>query len=117
MTWHDEAACKGEPDAVMYPAEGDRDAIRIALSLCADCPVKAECYGEWASMPHALRGHGIWFATTPAQRARNRDVIRWCDDCGIPVSRAGTRCRSCAQAHAHRRKTAWDRDNRQRVRA
>lgn len=63
--WAERANCTGTDPEVFYPNhDTSPDAKRIALRVCANCPVQIDCYraaqrnGEW----------GIWGGTTQEQR-------------------------------------------------
>jgi WhiB family transcriptional regulator, redox-sensing transcriptional regulator len=66
-TWSDQAACRGTDTDIFFPANADEEAE--ALSICATCPVRAQC------LEYAVRNkeiYGIWGGTTPDQRRRIR---------------------------------------------
>ena len=66
-TWTDQAACRGTDTEIFYPVTPDEEAE--ALSICATCPVRAQC------LDYAIRNretYGIWGGTTPDQRRRIR---------------------------------------------
>ena len=65
--WTDRAACEGTDTEIFYPSTPDEEAE--ALSICATCPVRAQC------LDYAVRNretYGIWGGTTPEQRRRMR---------------------------------------------
>lgn len=71
------AACAGpevDPEwwwpASPDPVWSDRDwpQVKRAVDACAACPVAARCREVFAAQPRDEGG--IWFGTTPAQRAR-----------------------------------------------
>jgi WhiB family redox-sensing transcriptional regulator len=65
--WTDQAACRGTDTEIFFPANADEEAE--ALSICATCPVRAQC------LEYAVRNkeiYGIWGGTTPDQRRRIR---------------------------------------------
>ena len=65
--WTNQAACRGTDTEIFYPVTSDEEAE--ALSICATCPVRAQCLDD------ALRNreiYGIWGGTTPEQRRRIR---------------------------------------------
>ena len=65
--WTDQAACRGTDTEIFFPANADEEAE--ALSICATCPVRAQC------LEYAVRNkeiYGIWGGTTPEQRRRIR---------------------------------------------
>jgi len=64
--WATRAACRAQ-GVDMFPDAGDPEAMRAALAVCAECPVRVEC------LRHAVEHdelYGIWGGTT--QRARQR---------------------------------------------
>jgi WhiB family redox-sensing transcriptional regulator len=65
--WTAQAACRGTDTEIFYPVTPDEEAE--ALSICATCPVRAQCLDD------AIRNreiYGIWGGTTPEQRRRIR---------------------------------------------
>jgi WhiB family transcriptional regulator, redox-sensing transcriptional regulator len=73
--WRDEAACRGVDPDVFVPDElsvGGKPAdYALALSICAQCPVTAECLAEC--------GHeatGVYGGLTPRQRRAARRTER-----------------------------------------
>lgn len=86
--WAEHAACKGEPADVFFPRHArhgrrgrDNSVYRTARSICAACPVRAECLTH--AIAHDER-HGMWGGHTPEER----DVM--------PGERLGTRPTTCA---------------------
>ena len=65
--WSDQAACRGTDTEIFYPANAEEEAE--ALSICATCPVRAQCL-EYAI--HNRETYGIWGGATPEQRRRMR---------------------------------------------
>ena len=70
-SWQVKAACRGPESAVFFPPtwpeRRDERELREARAktICADCPVRAEC------LDFALRirePHGIWGGRTEAER-------------------------------------------------
>ena len=65
--WTQEAACRGTDTEIFYPVTQDEEAE--ALSICATCPVRAQC------LDYAIRNreaYGVWGGMTPEQRRRIR---------------------------------------------
>ena len=65
--WTQQAACRGTDTDIFYPATPAEEAE--ALSICATCPVRAQC------LDYAIRNretYGIWGGATPEQRRRTR---------------------------------------------
>ena len=54
--WRKRAACLGKEDQ-FFPDPSDRYAIRAAVAICAECPVKKQCQ-EFARTIRVR--HGIW---------------------------------------------------------
>lgn len=68
MSWQDEAACKGL-GVDFFPEVGFNKMVKVALAVCAKCPVRERC------LQFALDNkieHGIWGGKTAA----NRSTIR-----------------------------------------
>jgi WhiB family redox-sensing transcriptional regulator len=65
--WTQQAACRGTDTEIFYPVTADEEAE--ALSICATCPVRAQCL-EFAL--HNRETYGIWGGATPEQRRRMR---------------------------------------------
>lgn len=76
--WREHAACSGmgagdeqnmrdgKYEHLFFPKEalgGDE-----AKSICATCPVKAECEADHYAQPSASRHHGVWFGTSALDR-------------------------------------------------
>lgn len=67
MTWRGQAACRNLDTEIFFP-DSEADA-GPALSVCAVCPVRAECL-DWAI---ETRQHdGVWGGTTETERKRIR---------------------------------------------
>ena len=65
--WTDSAECRGVETEIFYPSSSEEEAE--ALSICATCPVRAQC------LDYAIRNrepYGIWGGATPEQRRRLR---------------------------------------------
>ena len=78
--WQNDAACHGVPSTVMFPQTADGPLARAlsasGLRLCAECPVTHECEQHWNTLPSSEQIHGIWFGTTPNDRANQRRAAR-----------------------------------------
>ncbi|MER6627991.1 WhiB family transcriptional regulator [Streptomyces sp. NPDC000987] len=74
--WRDRAACVGEDPELFFPLSdsaafaGEESPAR---ALCRRCPVVIACR-DWA-IDHG-EDHGIWGATTAAQRRAIRRAVR-----------------------------------------
>jgi WhiB family transcriptional regulator, redox-sensing transcriptional regulator len=63
--WQYRAACRGMDPAIFQPERGEIKKIRLALKVCADCPVQAEC------LTYGLNErYGIWGGLSGKQRRR-----------------------------------------------
>lgn len=65
--WHAQAACRGLDAAVFYPADDDDEAIEVAKSVCAQCPVNGPCL-EYAL--EVREKNGVWGGCTERDRRR-----------------------------------------------
>ena len=70
--WMDDAACKGQPTDLFFPARGDSTVE--AKAICAGCPVRAECL-EYALAGASHEAAGIWGGTSFRQRRKIRSVM------------------------------------------
>lgn len=76
--WQSQAGCTGQDPELFFPAGRD-DSLLVAAHLravrpiCAACPVALECL-RWAL--DTAQEHGLWAATTPTQRRRERRRVR-----------------------------------------
>lgn len=74
--WFDRAACLGAGAEAFFPTRDDVTAsppmeeVAAAKAVCARCPVTAECYELWRTMPATHRQYGVWFGTSPSDRRR-----------------------------------------------
>lgn len=95
--WATQAACKGTPTPIWFPAKGKN--IRPAQAICADCPVQTECldyaltwkitFGIWGGLSPIERRH-----RTPTRRARRTVAAH-----GTTTRYArGCRCDGCTEA-------------------
>jgi WhiB family redox-sensing transcriptional regulator len=65
--WLNRAKCKDMDPAIFFPS--DSIGVRVAQTICAECPVKAEC------LEYALDDgvdHGVWGGTSERERRRIR---------------------------------------------
>ena len=67
-SWHNDAACRGQPAVNFYPVRGETAAP--ALAICAGCRVREECLAEGVS--HNERG--VWGGSTAHQRRQIRSI-------------------------------------------
>ena len=89
--WTQEALCAETDPEIFFPSKGDKEAVVLARTVCAECPVAAQC------LDYALRmneTHGVWGGLSPKQRAQLRNgrkkPARECTENG------------CARAHKAR---------------
>jgi len=71
--WQQQAACRGRPASIFFPARGDQVGLAVARRVCAGCPVRTECLAA------ALRlgdGFGVWGGLTGAERLELRRSTR-----------------------------------------
>ncbi len=78
MTWADDAACKGKDQRHWFPvtravaksrAGRPDDPYGYARSICAGCPVKAECLDEaLGDQPQGRSVEGMWGGLDEAER-------------------------------------------------
>lgn len=68
-SWYDAAACRGRDQRLWFPHRGDLFARAVAKTVCASCPVRAECLGAALSADFPVAG--IWGGLTEHER----DVI------------------------------------------
>lgn len=104
MDWMDQRACNGVPPEVFFPDVGGSP--ERAKSICASCPVAAEC------LHYALENreeYGVWGGTSAKQRRdmqkppRRPSVAACGTDAGYYRHIRQTRtepCRPCLEAHA-----------------
>jgi len=67
--WRDQALCKGSETDMYFPYSINRQnlmEVRKIISICEECPVKAECLYEAFMYDH----EGIWGGTTKRQREK-----------------------------------------------
>lgn len=65
MTWWDDAACRGKPSVMFFPAAGCEAA---ALAVCGRCPVTAECLADALRAEEGRRRWGVRGGLTADQR-------------------------------------------------
>lgn len=82
--WMTDAACKELPprwwtetDMTRPASMWQTDENKLALLICADCPVRRKCCEYSAVMDRSHLPHiwGIWGGLTPAQRHRTRSSL------------------------------------------
>jgi WhiB family transcriptional regulator, redox-sensing transcriptional regulator len=70
--WRAAGACLSADPDLFYPITSGRGVTsetRMALRICAGCPVRQQCLDFAMRSPEV---HGIWGGTTPADRLRAR---------------------------------------------
>lgn len=70
--WISDAACRGMDTESFFLPPHDREA-RVALRVCAACPVRVDCLQD----AYATDAYGVWGGTTERQRGRQtRPLLR-----------------------------------------
>ena len=64
--WMDRAACAGHPTDLWFAHRGDMESVRVAVAICAGCPVRLPCLDYAQTEP--IEADGIWGGYTPRQR-------------------------------------------------
>jgi WhiB family redox-sensing transcriptional regulator len=65
--WLGRAACAGSDPELFFPlSPSDSPVVRLAVAVCARCPVRPQCLQAALADP---RTAGIWGGTTEADRA------------------------------------------------
>lgn len=94
--WRAHAACRGIDPATFFPTSADAAGLKYALSICAACPVKAECLEA-----NLWEQDGIWGGTSAKERTRIRvereDKKRPCLRCGTPFTPQNPSTRMCGE--------------------
>jgi WhiB family redox-sensing transcriptional regulator len=72
--WQDDAACRDESLGLFFGPDGERQPEREirerkAKSVCADCPVRAQCLNYALSRPEK---YGVWGGLNEEERAGER---------------------------------------------
>jgi WhiB family redox-sensing transcriptional regulator len=63
--WMIRGNCRHVAPAAMFPSDGE--GVKMAMQVCADCPVRVEC------LEYALANdieHGVWGGASNRQRRR-----------------------------------------------
>jgi hypothetical protein len=70
MTWSEQAACLGTPEAIWYPGKGNsaRSAYSNAQWYCDRCPVRRECLTEALAVELPSARYGMRAGLTPGER-------------------------------------------------
>ena len=69
--WLGDAACAGVDPDLWFPETGDSSAP--AKSVCAHCPVTAECWALLHTLPEPQRRYGVWAGTSVHDRRRRAE--------------------------------------------
>ncbi|MFE3452429.1 WhiB family transcriptional regulator [Nonomuraea sp. NPDC059194] len=101
-SWQNAAACRGEPLWLFFGSAGERHSEREereaeAKSICAQCPVRAECATYALSRPEK---YGTWGGLNPEERAserRRRQRRALSEMVRIPEDSSRKRCRVCEE--------------------
>lgn len=67
FAWQADAACLDMDPAIFFPERGDREAVVLAKSVCARCPVSDPCR-ELGMAQSAFENFGIYGGTTFTER-------------------------------------------------
>jgi WhiB family redox-sensing transcriptional regulator len=102
--WRSEAACRNMDPAIFFP-EGPGTGAAKARAVCADCPVRQQCFDYAEEAPEL---DGIWGGYSATNRRRSADrkttaapskfsqPTPGCVDCGVTVHPANRkRCPDC----------------------
>lgn len=95
MKWREQAACRDVDPAIFFPERGED--TRLAKSICAECPVVAEC------LDYALHA-GLKFGIFGGKSERQRRLLRRDLIDPIAVYVPSGRCGTNAGYTAHRRR-------------
>lgn len=69
MTWQEKADCRTEDgDWDLEPHARTSAANRVALAVCAECPVRLACLTFALTTERPWPRWGIWGGATPGQR-------------------------------------------------
>lgn len=71
--WRTQAACRGLPTELFFPADGDDAGAERAKAVCRDCPVRRQCVAYALPDPNL---YGVWGASTADQRRNRRRQLR-----------------------------------------
>lgn len=93
--WRSIASCKGVDPKVFFPKSGNSKGMNLALSICLNCPVKAECLKANLWEPD-----GVWGGTSAKQRSRIRaksqTKVRSCFECNKLFNPSNPSVRMCS---------------------
>lgn len=107
--WMEQARCAGVTSVDFFAEEDDDLGNRLAIAICNDCPVRAECLAM--SIEEQI-WFGVWGGLTAAQRARvkmakpsrslvvskpGRMFVREGQDTRIYADQDLARCRHCGK--------------------
>lgn len=94
LMWRLDAACRGLDATIFFPASKDMATFQYAMSVCAACPVKAQCLEA-----NLLETDGIWGGTSAKERQRirkEREVATTCYQCGTSFVRTNPSQHMCS---------------------
>jgi WhiB family redox-sensing transcriptional regulator len=78
--WRDRAVCVGGEPEIFFPSEPSHpNAYAVARAVCAQCPVRAECFNAAASAEGGRAAdyrYGMWGGLTPEERASRHRAAR-----------------------------------------
>lgn len=99
VSWFNDAACRGMNPDLFFPELGE--AIDEAVSVCAECPVRAECLeyalteNQWAGVWGGLSGR----RRRELKRRRGHPTIA-CHVCGTLFKKRSGSHKTCSDACA-----------------
>ena len=67
--WQDNAACRGEPTDMWFPARGEESIY--AKAICNECPVREQCLEYSLEIPNLI---GIWGGLSGKERRKLKHV-------------------------------------------
>jgi WhiB family redox-sensing transcriptional regulator len=102
--WQDNAACRGEPTDMWFPARGEESFY--AKAICNECPVREQCLEYSLEIPNLI---GIWGGLSGKERRKlkhiraQRKPIRHGTQGGYKqhIERDVPMCEPCRKANSH----------------
>jgi len=72
VSWQDQALCRKFPADDWFPAPANSEVVAEVVEVCLRCPVRVSCLAAALVVPEE---HGIWGATTEADRQELLDAL------------------------------------------
>lgn len=72
--WQEKANCIEQDRDIFFPDRGERQKLKLARAICADCVVQEECLDY--AMGNAIK-HGVWGGLSERQRRIIRRGEQW----------------------------------------